>query len=216
MRGGAWCHRLALGNRAPGPAAQRPTSGGTRPGAPMPAGNSRRRWFDHRADRDNLQESEGGDMPETLVWAARPARQPSEDVRRARRLPPVRHEVAFDLLDELEPSSVDLVFTFPPYCGPRTHGHDHNGRIFAQWAWTGSAIGGPGVRVVLRSCGSRRTGAVPTVACGPHRPNPGESASRAKADGSIWFELAERSAQAARAYVRRAHHALEQVEPQAH
>jgi site-specific DNA-methyltransferase (cytosine-N4-specific) len=59
--------------------------------------------------------------------------------RTSRRLPLVRTGDAFDLLDGLEPDSVDLVITSPPYWGLRTYGHEHNDEILQAW----TALGHP-------------------------------------------------------------------------
>lgn len=50
--------------------------------------------------------------------------------------PPVRivHGDAYDLLPALEPASVDLLITSPPYWGQRTYGQEHNWGVFRDWA----------------------------------------------------------------------------------
>lgn len=40
---------------------------------------------------------------------------------------------AFDLAARLEPKSLDLIITSPPYWGMRSYGLDHNEEILAQW-----------------------------------------------------------------------------------
>jgi DNA modification methylase len=40
---------------------------------------------------------------------------------------------AFDLFDRLEPESVDLVITSPPYWGLRSYGLQHNWNIWKEW-----------------------------------------------------------------------------------
>lgn len=45
----------------------------------------------------------------------------------------VRRGDAFDLLDSLQPRSVDLLITSPPYWGLRTYGRTHNGNILEEW-----------------------------------------------------------------------------------
>lgn len=45
---------------------------------------------------------------------------------------------AYDLLPSLEPRSVDLLLTSPPYWGHRTYEQDHNWNIFQDWLETGA------------------------------------------------------------------------------
>jgi site-specific DNA-methyltransferase (cytosine-N4-specific) len=45
----------------------------------------------------------------------------------------VRHGDAFDLIRELEPESIDLIVTSPPYWGLRTYGQEHNSEILQEW-----------------------------------------------------------------------------------
>jgi site-specific DNA-methyltransferase (cytosine-N4-specific) len=45
----------------------------------------------------------------------------------------VRQGDAFDLFDTLEPSSVDLIITSPPYWGLRVYGLKHNWNIWDAW-----------------------------------------------------------------------------------
>ena len=45
----------------------------------------------------------------------------------------VRHGDAFDLLPTLEPKSVDLLITSPPYWGHRSYGLDHNWDVLEDW-----------------------------------------------------------------------------------
>ncbi|GGL19108.1 methyltransferase [Sphaerisporangium melleum] len=40
---------------------------------------------------------------------------------------------AYDLMAKLEPESIDLIITSPPYWGLRTYGMDHNEDILAEW-----------------------------------------------------------------------------------
>src|SRR6516162_2243050 len=40
---------------------------------------------------------------------------------------------AFDLFDRLEPESVDLLITSPPYWGLRSYGLSHNWNIWNDW-----------------------------------------------------------------------------------
>lgn len=42
----------------------------------------------------------------------------------------VLHGDAYDLFDQLEPSSVDLIITSPPYWGHREYGLEHNWKVF--------------------------------------------------------------------------------------
>lgn len=44
---------------------------------------------------------------------------------------------AYDLLDTLEGSSVDLLITSPPYWGHRSYGGDHNWSVFEDWKSAG-------------------------------------------------------------------------------
>lgn len=46
---------------------------------------------------------------------------------------------AFDLSETLQPGSVDLIVTSPPYWGLRTYGLDHNFEILAAWKATGAS-----------------------------------------------------------------------------
>jgi site-specific DNA-methyltransferase (cytosine-N4-specific) len=46
---------------------------------------------------------------------------------------------SFDVLATLEPESVDLVITSPPYWGHRTYGADHNWKILAEWEAEGGS-----------------------------------------------------------------------------
>ncbi|NEK85253.1 site-specific DNA-methyltransferase [Blastococcus saxobsidens] len=82
-------------------------------------------------------------MADPFPAAAFPEASPTESSPRARRLPLVRRGDAFDLLDELEPNSVDLVLTSPPYWGLRTYGHDYNENILEEWKATGRAATEP-------------------------------------------------------------------------
>lgn len=43
---------------------------------------------------------------------------------------------AFDLVQKLPPSSIDLIITSPPYWGMRTYGQEHNEEILQQWLCT--------------------------------------------------------------------------------
>jgi len=45
----------------------------------------------------------------------------------------VRQGDAYDLFDTLDPASVDLVITSPPYWGLRAYGLKHNGSIWEEW-----------------------------------------------------------------------------------
>lgn len=76
-------------------------------------------------------------MAEQTATAAHQGVQAAETQRRSRRLPLVRTGDAFDLLDNLEAGSVDLVITSPPYWGLRTYDHDHNERVLEEWTATG-------------------------------------------------------------------------------
>ena len=40
---------------------------------------------------------------------------------------------AWDLLGELDPETVDLILTSPPYWGLRDYGLDHNENVLADW-----------------------------------------------------------------------------------
>lgn len=44
---------------------------------------------------------------------------------------------AYDLLAGLEPESVDLILTSPPYWGHRTYGLDHNWEVLDEWVSAG-------------------------------------------------------------------------------
>ncbi|MGF0246161.1 DNA-methyltransferase [Rhodococcus erythropolis] len=46
---------------------------------------------------------------------------------------------AYDLATEVEPASVDLVITSPPYWGMRTYGHDHSEDIMKEWLAEGNS-----------------------------------------------------------------------------
>lgn len=46
----------------------------------------------------------------------------------------VMHGDAYDLFDQLDPASVDLVITSPPYWGLRAYGLKHNPNIWADWS----------------------------------------------------------------------------------
>ena len=46
---------------------------------------------------------------------------------------------AFDLLPSLEPSSVDLILTSPPYWGLRDYDQDHNWEVLEDWKSEGKA-----------------------------------------------------------------------------
>lgn len=48
---------------------------------------------------------------------------------------------AFDLASKLEPESVDLVLTSPPYWGLRTYGMEHNEEILHEWLSDGGSQG---------------------------------------------------------------------------
>jgi site-specific DNA-methyltransferase (cytosine-N4-specific) len=45
----------------------------------------------------------------------------------------LHHGDAFDVLPTLEPESVDLVITSPPYWGHRTYGAEHNWKVLDAW-----------------------------------------------------------------------------------
>ena len=45
----------------------------------------------------------------------------------------VLHGDAYDLLPSLDPQSIDLLITSPPYWGHRTYEQDHNWSIFQDW-----------------------------------------------------------------------------------
>lgn len=53
----------------------------------------------------------------------------------------ILHGDAYDLLPSLEPESVDLLITSPPYWGQRTYDQEHNWDILKDWKSTGA---GPG------------------------------------------------------------------------
>jgi len=44
---------------------------------------------------------------------------------------------AYDLLDTLDPSSIDLLITSPPYWGQRSYGADHNWSVLSEWKCAG-------------------------------------------------------------------------------
>lgn len=46
---------------------------------------------------------------------------------------------AFDVVTRLEPSSIDLIITSPPYWGQRTYGFDHNWEILDEWRSEGNS-----------------------------------------------------------------------------
>lgn len=46
---------------------------------------------------------------------------------------------AWDLADTLQPSTIDLVITSPPYWGLRTYGLDHDPLVHEKWASAGNA-----------------------------------------------------------------------------
>jgi site-specific DNA-methyltransferase (cytosine-N4-specific) len=46
---------------------------------------------------------------------------------------------AFDLAEKLEPASVDLILTSPPYWGLRTYGEEHNNDILHEWRALGES-----------------------------------------------------------------------------
>ena len=48
------------------------------------------------------------------------------------------HGDACDLLPSLDPGSVDLLITSPPYWGHRTYEQEHNWDIFKDWLGTGA------------------------------------------------------------------------------
>jgi site-specific DNA-methyltransferase (cytosine-N4-specific) len=46
---------------------------------------------------------------------------------------------AYDLAEKLQPETLDLILTSPPYWGLRTYGEDHNEQILAEWRALGEA-----------------------------------------------------------------------------
>jgi site-specific DNA-methyltransferase (cytosine-N4-specific) len=50
----------------------------------------------------------------------------------------VREGDAFDLIGHLQPESIDLIITSPPYWGLRTYGMDHNEDILGEWQRQGN------------------------------------------------------------------------------
>ncbi|MEV4105549.1 site-specific DNA-methyltransferase [Nonomuraea sp. NPDC049649] len=69
---------------------------------------------------------------EHLQGPSEPAGEPNEQVGE------VRQGDAYDLMAELEPESVDLLITSPPYWGLRTYGLDHNTEILGVWKAEGN------------------------------------------------------------------------------
>ena len=53
----------------------------------------------------------------------------------------VLHGDAYDLLPSLDPQSIDLLITSPPYWGHRTYEQDHNWSIFQDWLNAGEDAG---------------------------------------------------------------------------
>lgn len=51
----------------------------------------------------------------------------------------VRHGDAYDLLPQLEPNSIDLLITSPPYWGHRSYGLEHNWTILENWKQDGGS-----------------------------------------------------------------------------
>ena len=51
----------------------------------------------------------------------------------------VLHGDAYDLLPSLDPGSIDLLITSPPYWGHRTYDQAHNWDVFRDWLATGAA-----------------------------------------------------------------------------
>lgn len=51
----------------------------------------------------------------------------------------VLHGDAYDLLPSLDPGSIDLLITSPPYWGHRTYEQEHNWDVFRDWLATGAA-----------------------------------------------------------------------------
>lgn len=49
----------------------------------------------------------------------------------------ILHGDAYDLLPSLEPASVDLLITSPPYWGHRTYGQEHNWDVLRDWKLAG-------------------------------------------------------------------------------
>ena len=47
--------------------------------------------------------------------------------------PEFRQGDAFQLIEDLDDSSIDLIITSPPYWGHRTYGLDHNWNILTEW-----------------------------------------------------------------------------------
>lgn len=64
---------------------------------------------------------------------------PARDSRSA----DVWHGDAFDLAEKLEPESVDLILTSPPYWGMRTYGMDHNDDVLQEWLALGESQWAP-------------------------------------------------------------------------
>lgn len=53
------------------------------------------------------------------------------------------HGDTYDLLPLLPPTSIDLVFTSPPYWGHRSYGQDHNWDILQDWEEEGGSVHEP-------------------------------------------------------------------------
>ena len=51
----------------------------------------------------------------------------------------VLHGDAYDLLPSLDPRSIDLLITSPPYWGHRTYDQEHNWDILQDWLETGAS-----------------------------------------------------------------------------
>ncbi|WP_166876323.1 site-specific DNA-methyltransferase [Salinibacterium sp. ZJ450] len=50
----------------------------------------------------------------------------------------IRQGDAWDLSQEVQEDSVDLVLTSPPYWGLRSYGHEHNDEVLKEWVSTGA------------------------------------------------------------------------------
>ncbi|WP_280353071.1 DNA-methyltransferase [Nocardia otitidiscaviarum] len=50
----------------------------------------------------------------------------------------VRQGDAYDLASGLDPQSIDLIITSPPYWGMRTYGHDHSEDVLDEWVAEGN------------------------------------------------------------------------------
>lgn len=98
---------------------------------------------------------------------------------------------AYDLLARLEPASVDLILTSPPYWGLRTYALEHNSETLRAWKAEGSETEIPGYEWYRKNGGALGLEPLPEWYVAHLAEIFGRGAAALKPGGSIWINIGD-------------------------